>query len=432
MKVIIIGAGLAGLGAGLELKKRGIDFEIIEASEAPGGLAKTDVIENSFFDYTGHFLHVKTDEGYQDLIESTVPFIKIEKKSAVLINSKIIPYPLQYNLSHLEIGDVTNILSEIDNIESVDQKIPVDTLTEFIEKHFGKTLCNMFFKPYNEKLWGTRLEMLPKDCLGNYFPKIDTSLLREGCKQDTKYTGYNDFFYYPAAGQMGLLPDNLALNIKDKIKYSTKLVRVDHTQKICYDSNGNEYQYDYLITSIPLNSLADAIGDINIRPKFMFTSLKNIRIIIKGQLLHSYHWFYIPDKNLPFYRIGFPQNVVKETCPDGYTSISVEVEINNCKLLSDKDIASSVIDYLTTYNLICAKEILSVTSKLISPAYTYSPSGDTKTINDLLKFLKTYNIISVGRYGLWKYFSMEEAYLSGKDAVKSLFSYGKNPLKQII
>jgi len=41
-KVIIIGAGAAGIGAGLELQALGIPFVIIEASNRIGGRAYTD------------------------------------------------------------------------------------------------------------------------------------------------------------------------------------------------------------------------------------------------------------------------------------------------------------------------------------------------------------------------------------------------------
>jgi len=40
--IVIIGAGLSGLACGIELKKQGHEFLILEASEAPGGRVRTD------------------------------------------------------------------------------------------------------------------------------------------------------------------------------------------------------------------------------------------------------------------------------------------------------------------------------------------------------------------------------------------------------
>ncbi len=43
--VAIVGAGLAGLAAALELQRRNIPFQIFEASDAPGGRVRTDLVD---------------------------------------------------------------------------------------------------------------------------------------------------------------------------------------------------------------------------------------------------------------------------------------------------------------------------------------------------------------------------------------------------
>ena len=427
MKVIIIGAGLAGLGAGLELQRQGIDFEVLEATDSPGGLAKTDVLGDFYFDYTGHYLHVKTEEGFKDLIEDTVPFTRIKKESAVLVANKIVPYPIQYNLKHLDSDTITNITNEVEGLQNM-PKASGNTLTEFLEEHFGHTLVNLFFKPYNEKLWGKSLNLLPKNCLGNYFPKIDLSLLLEGCTRETVYAGYNDYFYYPESGKIGSMCDALALRINQNIRYSTKVTEIDYQDKKCYDSNGNEYTYDHLITSLPLNKIYETVSANADNHSLHYTSLKNVRLVIEGEMLHSYHWLYIADPEVPFYRIGFTQNVSTETCPPGFVNISIEIEITN-KDYSDQEISELAIKYLTDYGLIRYQGIHLITSTVISPAYTYS-GGPSQELDKYFNFLKRNNIHSIGRYGLWKYFSMEEAYLSGKHLIKNVINQPHEEFRQ--
>lgn len=48
--VLIIGAGLAGLSCALELQKRGITFQILDAADAVGGRVRTDVVNGFRFD----------------------------------------------------------------------------------------------------------------------------------------------------------------------------------------------------------------------------------------------------------------------------------------------------------------------------------------------------------------------------------------------
>lgn len=420
MKTIIIGAGLAGLGAGNALREQGIAFNIIESARTPGGLAKTDKIENAFFDYTGHYLHVKTKEGFKDLVENTTEFVKVKKQSAVLLENKIIPYPIQYNLKYLSEKQTNKIIEEISS--TTDEK--ANTLTQFIKNHFGPTLLNLFFKPYNEKLWGRSLEELPKDCLGNYFPKIDIDLLMKSTIANVPYQSYNDFFYYPSSGKISMMIDALAKNIEDYIIYDTQVTGIDIKNKICRTNEGQEYKYDHLISSIPLSELNSLID--NMEPaveEFKFTSIKNVRIIIKGSLNHNYHWFYIPEQKVPFYRLGFPQNVVETACPAGCVSISVEIEKKHGLNYTDQQIADMVISYLKEYNLINFENYISVSSIDISPAYTYNDEHHKNLLDTFIEKLKNNSITTVGRYGLWKYFSMEEAYLSGKQAARSLYKF---------
>jgi hypothetical protein len=55
--VYIVGAGLAGLSCGRQLAARGISFEILEASDGPGGRVRTDVVDG-----------FRLDRGFQVLL----------------------------------------------------------------------------------------------------------------------------------------------------------------------------------------------------------------------------------------------------------------------------------------------------------------------------------------------------------------------------
>ena len=43
--IIIVGAGITGLSAAFELATRGIPFQILEASQRPGGLIRTEQVD---------------------------------------------------------------------------------------------------------------------------------------------------------------------------------------------------------------------------------------------------------------------------------------------------------------------------------------------------------------------------------------------------
>ena len=52
--VVVIGAGPAGIGAGLTLKG---ECTVLERTASIGGLAATEVIDGAVFDFGGHSFH---------------------------------------------------------------------------------------------------------------------------------------------------------------------------------------------------------------------------------------------------------------------------------------------------------------------------------------------------------------------------------------
>jgi phytoene dehydrogenase-like protein len=58
-EVVIVGAGLAGLGCALRLREAGVPFQIVEASDAVGGRVRTDLIDG-----------FRLDRGFQVLLTS--------------------------------------------------------------------------------------------------------------------------------------------------------------------------------------------------------------------------------------------------------------------------------------------------------------------------------------------------------------------------
>jgi len=56
--VVIVGAGAAGVGAGMELQKRGVSFVVLEATDRVGGRAYTDKTSLPYsWDQGCHWLH---------------------------------------------------------------------------------------------------------------------------------------------------------------------------------------------------------------------------------------------------------------------------------------------------------------------------------------------------------------------------------------
>ena len=106
-KVIVIGAGLAGLSAAITLQNEGVDVTVLESSDRPGGRVTSDVIDGFI-----------CDRGFQ-LINANYPEIKhleIMKEIDFVIASSVIE--MARNESRIRIGDPRKAFFSVFNSET--------------------------------------------------------------------------------------------------------------------------------------------------------------------------------------------------------------------------------------------------------------------------------------------------------------------------
>src|SRR5918995_797854 len=95
-RVLVLGAGPAGVTAGYLLGRAGADAIVLEAEDQVGGLAKTVVREGYRFDLGGHrfFTKVKeVDDLWHEIMREE--FLKRPRMSRIYWNKKFLDYPLR-------------------------------------------------------------------------------------------------------------------------------------------------------------------------------------------------------------------------------------------------------------------------------------------------------------------------------------------------
>jgi len=103
MSVGIIGGGLTGLTIGANLK---VKSEILEKNQSCGGLCRSYEEEGFTFDQGGHILFSRDKE----LLKLIVGLLgknvhKQRRNNKVLINGRLIKYPLENDLAGLRLID---------------------------------------------------------------------------------------------------------------------------------------------------------------------------------------------------------------------------------------------------------------------------------------------------------------------------------------
>ncbi len=304
-KVIIIGAGPAGLTAAYELLKEKKDAEIVilEESEVIGGISRTVRFQGNRMDIGGHRFFSKDKEvmdwwenmmpiqgapAYDDKLLSREKALKEggpdpEKENRVMLlrqrvsriyfNHKFFDYPISMKLQTFKnMGLACTIKAGFSYLASCVHKRKETSLENFYRNRFGKVLYSMFFEGYTEKLWGRHpreisadwgaqrvkgLSVLAilKDMLGKLLPgqknrKVETSLIEE--------------FWYPKYGP-GQLWETVAEQVQQQggeIRFSCKVTRFDRDEQgnittVYYEKDGAEeaIQGDIIISSMPVKDL---------------------------------------------------------------------------------------------------------------------------------------------------------------------------------
>ncbi len=432
-EIVILGAGLTGLSCAYHLEKKGFfNFKIFEKNSSPGGLLRSFNQNNFTFDFTGHLLHINNDYFFNFInsISNIDNFNLVERNTAIYINKNLTPYPIQINLSGLSKNIIINsIYGFINRKKQIKQP---QNYYQWILKHFGSGLGKHFFFPYNKKILSYNVKKITPSWTGRFVPKTDLKTMLKAAlgKNIVKNVGYNFQFYYPKSGGIEFLIKQLLKKLKCPIYTNYRAEKIDLKNKIIYFTNGHKEKFEKLINTIPLNCFLKSLKEKsnttfkNAANKLLCNSVINFNLGFNTRNIGNKHWIYYPEKKYPFYRIGFWHNINKNSTPTNYTAIYGETsylpktktkkQIYN---LTEKSIKKSL-------NVLELKKSNIITQKIlhIPHAYVIYNFWREKNLKKLLKRLKELSVYTIGRYGEWKYSSMQEAVLDSKKVVDELLS----------
>lgn len=430
-RILILGAGLSGLSAAWHLQRLGIDCQILEKEAEVGGLCRSKEINGSgfTFDSSGHLLHFKNNYALR-LVKKLVGknLIRHKRNAWIYSYGKFTRYPFQANLYGLPKQVVKECLLEFLKTHHNGLKTKGNNLSfrRWINNTFGRGIASHFMIPYNTKFWTVSLDELTCEWIDGFIPIPTLNQIVEGTiKESRQNLGYNAFFWYPAKGGISTISQAFANQIINIFK-GCKATKIDLESKTIRINGNEKERFDFLISTIPLPELRRLLCGLPERIDAALKNLKwnsifNLNIGIDRALDNSWHWIYFPEKEFSFFRVGFPQNFSPYLTPSGRGSIYIEVSYslnkpvnkNNIFLRVKKDLRKAGI--LSRDDRICLEDTNDI--KYGYPIYDVNYRNSRERI---LSFLSDNNIIPCGRYGSWRYMSMEDVILDGKITAERL------------
>src|ERR671939_727421 len=156
-RVVIVGAGPAGLTAAYELCKAGVPSVVLEKDVVVGGISRTVNYKGYHFDIGGHrfFTKVKAVDAMWREVLAEGKFLRRSRLSRIYYNKKFFYYPLRATNALFGLGIWNSFLIFLSYLKA--QALPEkteETFEQWISNRFGKRLYRIFFKTYTEKVWG--------------------------------------------------------------------------------------------------------------------------------------------------------------------------------------------------------------------------------------------------------------------------------------
>lgn len=414
VKYLIIGAGVSGLGFVNFLHSD--DYLVLEKNITAGGYCRTIYKDDYIWDYAGHFFHF-TNTMLKDFFKQSIKasdIITKKKNTKIYYNGKLIDYPFQKNIHQLPQQEFIDCLYDLFNKEDINE---CQNFEEMLYAKFGKSITDKFLKPYNEKLYACKLSSLDANAMGRFFPYADIRSIIDNMKIKQE-TSYNNIFYYPKYGAVEYIKALLKGISSDKISYNEEIQEIDFQGKIA-TTNKRSIKYDFLINTAPFHSLLKYIGE-----KIESTNILSYNKVLvfnmgfdKKSKVNDIHWIYFPSRNINFYRCGFYDNILDSD----KLSIYVEIGYPAYENININQQLKFTLDNLREIGIIEDHKLMAYTSIIMDPAYIHISEKSNLYKDNIKSRLEQYNLYTIGRYGDWKYCSIEDSII---DAISLADSIG--------
>jgi len=324
--VIIIGGGPAGLTAGYELVKHGVNSIVLEKSNQVGGISRTETYKGYRFDIGGHRFFTKVGEVqtiWQEILGDD--FIQVPRLSRIYYGGKFYDYPLSLVKTLRNLGPLQSSLILMSYLKAklrkrLNPNLEADTLEDWVIDCFGERLYRIFFKTYTEKVWGIPCHKIRADWAAQ---RIQNMSLKR-VVLNTLFGGQDaksliKTFDYPRLGP-GMMWERCQEKLEARgtpVHLNTEVVRVERegmriTKVIAKQGNSTfELEANHLINSMPISLLVRRLDPLP--PEEILAAAQGLKyrdflivaLVVNREHLFPDNWLYIHS---PDYKVGRIQN----------------------------------------------------------------------------------------------------------------------------
>ncbi len=439
--VHVIGAGPAGLTAGLELTLHNYPITLFEKSGKVGGIARTEEYKGSRFDIGGHRFYTKIGE-IQKLWEDALgeKFLKVRRLSRIYYLGKFFRYPINPWQVFRTLGFVESIriLSSYLWAKAFPSK-EEENFEQWVSNRFGRRLYEMFFKTYTEKVWGIPCNQIRAEWAAQRIMDLSIgSSIRNAILGDTTVKSLIDEFYYPSRGP-GMMWEAFSERIRQNgglVQNNADVTSLRHNGKrvvaigVNYRDGFQESAAENVISSMPIDELIrmlepspppdvlQAANQLNYRAFIL------VGLVIEGSLFPD-NWIYIHSPDFKVGRIQNFKNWSTEMVSDQTLSnIGMEYfcsEGDELWTTPDDSLVELATEELARLGLLADQKVVDCVVFRQKKAYPIYDRNYRQNLDVIQGYLARFdNLQTIGRNGMFRYNNQDHSMLTGLLAARNI------------
>lgn len=448
-RVLIAGAGPAGLTAAYSLAKLGQKPTVLEADTQVGGLSRTVNYGGYRFDIGGHRFFSKVpfvNDLWTEILQDDL--LTRQRLSRILYRGHYFDYPLRIANTLSGLGPVEALRICLSYVKSHLYPHPDEVnFAQWVSNRFGERLYEIFFKTYTEKVWGIPCTKISADWAAQRIKNLSfLEVMRhalfgsERAEDGQVVTTLIGEFRYPRLGP-GMMwnrcRDLLAANGHQtfsgirvrRIRHHNGIVECVHARS----ASGEllEFDGDEFISTMSLSDLIRSLDPpappevIAAAQSLRYRDYLTVVLIVDREEVFPDNWIYIHSPAVRVGRIQNYKNWSPAMVPDSSrTSLGLEY------FLWEKDVEwrwpeQQLIERgmyeCSKLGLIEPHEVLDGTVVRMKKAYPVYDKDYQANVNIVRRYLATFsNLQTIGRNGLHRYNNQDHSMVTAIYAARNI------------
>lgn len=446
-KVVVIGAGPAGLTAAWELSRRGAEVVVLEADDTIGGISRTVERDGWRFDIGGHrfFTKVPEVEALWHEILGGEDFRVRPRKSRIFYRGSFFDYPLKpFNaLSGLGLLEAVRCVSSYLWVR-VNPPKDQSVFEGWVAARFGWRLYRIFFKTYTEKVWGIPATSIQADWAAQRIRNLSLGkaiVTAFGIGRGRRdVASLIEEFHYPRLGP-GMMWEVAAARLRERgveISMRSRVWRIekkpDGMLRVHFETPEitRTVEAAHVISSMPYGELATVAEpppppDVaSAAKRLVHRDYLTVALVVPEDCAFPDNWIYVHDPGVAMGRIQNYGAWSREMVKPGYTCLGLDYFVtigDRLWEMPDGELVEFSRAELIKLGIVAPAKILASFVVRMPKAYPVYDSGYDSRVQTIREWMERElpNVHPVGRNGMHKYNNQDHSMYTAMLTVENLF-----------